>query len=64
MGSYARFQRKGLAGPPMPSPLANIRLQERVPAITLRTDRPMIVARSARRAHLGKLHASMTAQSQ
>eukprot|EP00972_Heterocapsa_arctica_P091465 13494170-Heterocapsa_arctica.AAC.1 len=32
--------------------------------MTLRTDLPMIVANSARRTHLGKLQASMTAQSQ
>eukprot|EP00972_Heterocapsa_arctica_P012083 1772912-Heterocapsa_arctica.AAC.1 len=64
MGSYARFQRKGLAGPPMPSPLASSRLSVRVPATTLRTERPMMVARRALRIHLGKFQASMTAHIQ
>eukprot|EP00972_Heterocapsa_arctica_P080385 11846067-Heterocapsa_arctica.AAC.1 len=64
MGSYARFQRKGLAGPPMPSPRANTRLLGREPATTLRIDRPMVVANKALLTHLGKFHASMTSQIQ
>eukprot|EP00972_Heterocapsa_arctica_P107385 15817190-Heterocapsa_arctica.AAC.1 len=46
----------------MPRPLARRRLRERVPAMTLRTERPTIVARRARRIHLGKSSGERVAQ--
>eukprot|EP00972_Heterocapsa_arctica_P062438 9203913-Heterocapsa_arctica.AAC.1 len=60
IGSYARHHKKGLAGPPIPSPLRMALAMPSTPATPARTSLPCTRDRRAVWSQRGNSHASST----